>query len=317
VGARGGLFRSEDIFNGYQDDFFLFQPRIAIEHRPISTLSVLLSAERIEQALHQLTNSEVGFPNDLWVPASERVQPQSGNQYNLTIDFKPTELLSLKASAYHKSIANILQYREGSSLPTLTSTASFAWQEDVISGTGNSRGIELEAEMESKNYRMDVAYAFTNSTRKFNDLNDGNRYPFRFDQRHGFAANAYIKITPKIWAYANWQFNSGLPQTLFLDDTGYYDPIAASSIDPVETIGSVNQFMLPDFHRLDVGFLATFKKKKLTHELNLGVQNVYNRRNVWYAVQLSNDLLFEGEDPINEKTGLPLLPVLRYRVEID
>ncbi len=314
-GARAALFQSKDLLNKFNDNFFLFQPRIAIEYRPTNIISLLFSAEKIEQPLHQLTNSEVGFPNDLWVPASERVQPQIADQFNLTATYQPSEKLKIKASAYNKSIDNLIQYREGTTLPTLTSNASFAWQEDVISGVGNSRGIELEAETQSKKFRGDIAYAYTKSTRRFNNLNDGEVYPFRFDQRNAIAINAYVKITPKIWAYANWQFNSGIPQTLFLDTLGFYNPITVDGEDLDSIVSRTNAHLIPNFHRLDVGILATFKKKNFTHELNIGVQNVYRRRNVWYEVQLPDYFLEEDENPIESRTGLPLLPVVRYRVE--
>ena len=140
-------------------------------------------------------------------------------------------------------------------------------------------------------------------------------FPFRFDQPHSLAVNGYFQLTPKIWAYANWQFASGIPQTLFLDDTGFYDPISASSIDPIEQLSSVNGFRLPNFHRLDAGFLGTFKKGNLTHELNIGVQNAYNRRNVWYEIQLDESLLEPGDDPTIQRSGLPILPVVRYQIE--
>ena len=317
VGTRIGLFHSHslDSLVSLENDFFLFQPKIALQYKPVSNFSITASAEKIEQPVHIITLSDVGFPTDLWVPSSGRAKPQVADQFNLSFHYNKSDRVDIKVSGYVKNTANLIRDIDELSIPTLNQPLSDVWQEYVVAGTGNSKGLELEMEYQSKRFRGDLAYAYTKTTRNFVDIDSISSFPFRYDQPHSLALNGYLKLTPKIWAYANWQFTSGIPQTLFLDETGNYNPTSANSEDPIEPLSTVNGHRLPNFHRLDAGFLATFKKGNLIHELNVGVQNAYNRRNVWYEVQLEQSLLEPGEDPTKQRTGLPILPVVRYQIE--
>ena len=314
AGARFAFFQSKDLFNLFENEFFLFQPKFAVEYRPTTNFTALFSAERIQQPVHLLTSSEIGFPIDVWAPASEKVKPQKADQLNLTFQYSKSDRLKITTSAYYKLLKNILRYQDGSTLPSLDveEQISYAWQDDVVSGTGKSQGIEAEIEYQTDNFRADAAYTYSVSDRQFSSLNNGEYFPFRFDLRHAVAANFYQKINDKIWGYLNWQFSSGLPQTLYLDEIGIYNPIDPFTFRPTDQISDINGFRLKPYHRLDAGFLATFKKNKFTHELNLGVQNAYNRKNAWYTVRTYDE--FGEEQVLEDKFTLPLLPVLRYKI---
>ena len=58
------------------------------------------------QFLHLLTNSGIGLPTDLWLPATERVQPQFSNQW--AVGYARTFLKKYEFSieGYYKTMEN-------------------------------------------------------------------------------------------------------------------------------------------------------------------------------------------------------------------
>lgn len=313
LGGRASYFRSENKQDETSDDFLLVQPRGAVEYAPNSNFSLTASAEKAQQSVHQLSTAGVGFPTDLWVPASERAKPQTADQFNLTARYQKTDRLKLTSSVYYKEMANLIRYRDGGALPTIEERISYKWQEDIIAGVGNSRGMEAEVEFQSEGLRFDLGYAYSISRRRFSSVDDGEEFPFRFDQTHSLSANVYQKIHPNIWLYLNWQYATGLPQTLFVDSTGYFNPLDAFSVSPSTAITTTNGHQLPNYHRLDLGFQASFRRKQFTHELNLGIQNAYRRRNIYYEYFYEDEFFPEDSESV-KSASLPIVPILRYRV---
>ena len=76
-----------------------------------------------------------------------------------------------------------------------------------------------------------------------------------------------------------------------------------------------NNARISDFHRLDIGATYNFKTKKRHRDAawNLGIYNVYNRKNPNY---LEIDGLIRGTQlSIKQQSLLPILPYFSYQVK--
>ena len=89
----------------------------------------------------------------------------------------------------------------------------------------------------------------------------------------------------------------------------------------VKDFGEKNQYRMPYYHRLDVGFNLKFasKNSNLRHQLHIGAYNVYNHRNPLYYNLRSkfikeNNELREVKELI-EVQMLPILPSVSYSFE--
>ena len=59
------------------------QPRLATRFLLTDELSLKASYVKMTQYIHLLTNSGIGLPTDLWVPATEKIKPQQAHQVAL------------------------------------------------------------------------------------------------------------------------------------------------------------------------------------------------------------------------------------------
>ena len=62
-------------------DNFSFQPRVSARYLLNEDWSIKASYAKMQQNIHLLSNSSVGFPSDLWVPAIDSVPSQTSQQW--------------------------------------------------------------------------------------------------------------------------------------------------------------------------------------------------------------------------------------------
>jgi hypothetical protein len=171
------------------------------------------------------------------------------------------------------------------------------------SQTGRVYGLEILARKElTANVFGWVAYTLSRSERQ--DPVSGDYVLFDFDQTHILTLIGVYKF-PKGWQVgARFRLVSGNPNTPFVGGvydarTGAYTPIS----------GSPGSERLPLFHQLDLRIDKKWTLKRLSVNLYLDVQNVYNAQNVEFW-NYSYD--FQQRDRI---AGLPIIPSLGIKLE--
>jgi outer membrane receptor for ferrienterochelin and colicin len=178
---------------------------------------------------------------------------------NLGYNFKDKKGLYLSADAYYKVMRNITNFAEKGNI----FYNGDSWEEDIISGKGRSYGLELLTRKQVQKWQLQLSYALTYSDRQFPGINDGKRYPFRYDRRHNL--NATISYSPikNLDLNAVWYFSSGDAKML-PDSTGTeYQP-----------------GRLKAYHRLNLNAGFTFQtSKQLSHKISAGLYNAYQARN--------------------------------------
>ncbi|MEM9820348.1 MAG: TonB-dependent receptor [Bacteroidota bacterium] len=313
AGLRYTYFISSDRTNISDGRYPVMQSRLAYQYRLSPSVGLSLALGRTWQPLHLLNSAaDVGFPNDLWVPSTARVRPQRSDQINLNLTMARKDGWSLNTSVYYKAMKHLLRYAVGGTLPSLYEYASEAWEDQVISGSGRSYGFETELGYRKANFRGNMAYTLARTDREFPELNEGFAFPFQFDQRHSLALNLVQKLGENYWLYANWQLSNGIQQTLYRTNAPY-TPLETFSTPPEDQLSELNAYALPVYHRLDLGLTCTFQQNNWEHEFVLGVQNVYNRRNIYYTYFFEDEFFPEDSELVHRRS-LPILPTLRYQL---
>ena len=264
-----------------------------------------------------LTGSNIGLPNDLWVPSFGEIEPQRASQINLNLNYTPDSKFTFDCSFFGKYLDNLIRYPDESNLPSIADRFDEGWEEAVVVGNGISLGIEVDLVYKSEKVNMFLAYTLSKYDRQFDEINDGEAFPFIFDQNQNLSFDFNYKINPRLNLYLNWKYSRGIRQTLF--ETEFtYSPF--ENINPGEfgEIGDINADQLPDYHRLDVGGIITFGRRT-KHQIVIGIQNLYNRKNIYYRYRMipfmdenGNKL---GSASIQNIEALPLIPTLRYSFE--
>ena len=245
------------------------EPRLALRLRLGANTSAKASYSRMRQYVHRVSSSSVALPTDLWYPVTDRVKPQNAHQVaaGLTRVF-PSVGVSLSVEGYVKTIDRLIEYREGASL-----LLNNAFEEELLSGSGRSRGLEVLLRRRAGRWTGWMGYALSKTDRRFDGLNGGRRFPAKYDRRHTFSLVSMVELTPRVTFSAVWTYMSG---AWFTAQNGQFLMPNASltTVDLVPVYTDRNAVSLAPSHRLDVSFII---KDLLGGEWHIGAYNFYNR----------------------------------------
>ena len=231
------------------------QPRISLNQRVTSYLSIKASYTKMSQYIHLLVNSGVGLPTDLWVPSTKLVKPQLADQVALGV-VAAGKGFEISIESYYKKMSNLIEYKDGAGFLDIDSE----WEKKLEFGTGDSYGAELFVQKKSGLTTGWLAYTLAKSTRHFDNLNFGNSFPYRYDRRHNVSLVFNRAINSKIDIGAVWVYNSGNAITL---PTSTYPKAdwssgGASYEDYVKHYPGRNSSRAKAYHRLDLNI--SFRK---------------------------------------------------------
>ena len=314
--ANVGLHTSGFLVN---DKFYTsLQPRVSTRFLLLADWAVKASYALMRQYIHLLSNSTVGLPTDLWLPATERVRPQWSRQFGVGLARQLKDQYEFSLEGYYKTMTNLIEYREGASF-LLGFDESEDWQDKVEIGQGWSYGAELFVQKKRGRTTGWIGYTLSWTKRRFDWLNQGHTFPYRYDRRHDLALVLTHRLTPSTNFSLTWVYGTGNAATLPVARYyGYRETsvggheIWLPHILPYETqiYGDRNSYRMSAFHRLDLGF--NFGDK---HGFGLGVYNAYNRKNP-YFIYFDDDYDPNTTDirrRAKQVSLFPLLPWVNYR----
>ena len=263
----------------------------------------------MQQYLHQLTSNGIGIPNDIWVTSTEQVPPSRAIQIDAGyyLSFGKDNQWELSVETYQKKFTQLIDYQQGSDVVT---EFNANWQDIIVKNVqGLAYGAEFMIQKKYGKLNGWLSYTHAVSQRQSPEINKGEWYYARYDRRHNIAVVANYQLTSK-WAFtSSFVYQSGYPVTL---PEGAY--IGADGNTKLYYSGR-NNARISDFHRLDIGASYSFKTKKRQRDAawNLGIYNVYNRKNPNY---LEIDGLIRGTQlSIKQQSLLPILPYFSYQVK--
>jgi hypothetical protein len=268
-------------------------------------MSIKASYAQMNQFIHLLTNSGVGLPTDLWVPATALVPPQQSRQWALGWAYNINDSYDASIEGYYKKMNNIIEYAEGASFVSTTSD----WQTRVEVGEGKSYGAEFFLQKKKGRTTGMIGYTLSWSNRQFENINYGNQFPYKYDRRHDAKIAIVHNVSKKIQLSADWVYGTGvattLPVAIYTDNDG----------NEVEIYNGRNDFRLPSYHRMDIGIKFIKQKKRYERSWNINIYNVYNRLNTFFVYRGSKyDFTTGIETPVFYKVTLfPIIPSISYQ----
>jgi hypothetical protein len=266
---------------------FGFEPRLSGSVFIDRTTSLKASYARMNQFIHLLSNTNIGLPTDLWVPATKDAPAQHSWQAALGIAKDLTAYsTTLSLEGYYKSSENVITYKPGASFLMLddpTVATDITWEDNITSGIGWSYGAEMLAHKKAGRFSGWVGYTLSWTKHQFDDVNDGKPYFARYDRRHDVSVVGVYELSRRITLSATWVYGTGNAITLPLATYPAYEhqPLANSWwwYSTVQDYGEKNSFRMRPYHRLDLGAQFHRKYEKYETTLEISVYNAYNRAN--------------------------------------
>lgn len=307
-----------------------FQPRISLRYQLNDNLVLKASYTKMSQYIHRLSSYTINMPSDLWVPATKDIKPMQAHQYSIGAYYSGINGWEFSAEAYYKDMRNVLEYKDGASFIG----SSENWEEKVEMGKGRAMGIELMAQKTIGRSTGWISYTLAKSDRKFSKegINNGKRFPYRYDRRHHITAVFNHKFSDRIDISASWEFYTGGTTTLAEEKATIirpegYDPLhyisnltqmipPPYSVTEVDYIKNRNNYRMPASHCLNVGVNFRKKTKRGERIWNVGVYNVYNAMNPTFLYKRSGENTYYGPEgkvtSINPKSKLKKVTILPF-----
>jgi hypothetical protein len=284
------------------DPHFTLEPRLNIIITPFKKAIITAGYARTSQNIHLLANSSIGFPTDQWVPITNTVKPIIGNQVNLSFSYN-LNLFMLDVEGFYKTMQNVISYEENADL-------RLNWESIVEQGNGFAKGLEFLLRKERGKLTGWLAYTWSKSDLHFDNINNGEWFPYKYDRRHDVKITGNYKFSNKVDFSATWVFNTGHAVTLPL---GLYE----ASFSTISTkrghlleipyYEKKNDFRMPPYHRLDLALNFHKEKQRFDRTLSLGLYNAYKNHNAFYYD------FFDGK--LRSNGVIPLVPSIDYKIK--
>jgi hypothetical protein len=297
VGLHGAAFAVDGEW------FTSLQPRISARYLVAPEWSIKGSYAQMAQFIHLLSNAGLGLPTDLWVPATERIRPESSWQVALGLARDLGDAWSFSAEGYYKVMEGVVEYKDGA---TFLDNGVDDWQDKVVQGTGTSYGGELFAQKKQGKTTGWIGYTLSWTWREFDALNGGQRFPYRYDRRHDLSVAVVHRFNERIEISGAWVYGTGnaisLPVASYAGLYGF----------PVYAYEGRNGYRMAPYHRLDFGARFSKKKRRYTRHFAVGVYNAYSRNNPFFIYAGQDDF---GNDAYKQVSLFPILPSFSWQFD--
>jgi hypothetical protein len=301
-------------YNTGKNNQYFIEPRVVLAYQLNDSWKLKGSYAYTSQFTHQLSNTGVGFPTDLWIPSTQRIPIASAKQISGAIEKTLNHGFSLSFESYYKKMQNVVSYKETTNFINVSDNQETNyWETKITSGQGWAYGCELLFKKNTGRFRGWLGYTLGWSIRQFDDLNEGKPFYSRQDRRHDLEIVTTYSLKPSIRLSANWIYTSGNPITAPLASFVSFKNDKVGLID----YGNMNAFRTDAVHRLDLGIQFIKKRKKFERTWDISVYNAYNRQNpYYYSVETiqntqTNTLKYE----LRSRALLPIIPSVSYNIK--
>ncbi|MBS9768528.1 MAG: TonB-dependent receptor [Flavobacteriaceae bacterium] len=264
--------------------YFFPEPRISGSFTFGRNFATKLSYAQMNQFVHLLSSTGISLPLDLWVPTTDKVQPQKSQQvaFGVVKDFNEHNF-SLSVEGYYKKMDNIIGYKPGASfllIDDANELSEYSWEESVMRGQGWSYGVEFLLQRKIGRLSGWLGYTLSWTQHQFDEDNGGEKYDARYDRRHDISLVGVYKITDNITLSGTWVYGTGNAINLPTDTYQPEIPMQEShSWQQAKHYGKKNSSRMRAYHRLDLGIQFHKKRKKYERTWEIGVYNAYMRKN--------------------------------------
>jgi hypothetical protein len=307
-----------------QQNYLNPEPRASLRYLIKEGLSLKASYSLMNQYMHLLSNTGIGLPTDLWVPATKKAPYMRSQQVALGIakDFKKGYSLSLEG--YYKKMSNILNYKEGASFLSIENQGGqpVNWEDNVTSGQGWSYGGEVLLRKNEGKFTGWIGYTLSWTQLQFDDLNFGKKFYARYDRRHDISVVGVYHLSKRMTLSITWVYGTGnaitLPLNSFQANTYSNplnngvpgNPLNQALLGNVQDYGQQrNAFRMSPYHRLDLGIQRHKQFKHYERIFEFSIYNVYNRQNPFFYY-VGNDT--QGNQQLMQISLFPIIPSVSW-----
>ncbi len=297
IGVRGIGYFCKDT------SFFRFEPRLSLRWLAAKNLSFKGNFTKMNQFNHVLVNNVEGFEREIWFSATKELLPQQAQQVSVGVFYGNENLhLDFSVEAFYKKMQNLQEYKspvmDENSLDNISNIVA-------KNGIGKARGFELYAKKDFTRLNLNLNYTLSWSDRQFDELNNGEWYPFLYDRRHDLSLISLFNINKKYSIGANFIFTTGAAVTLPVGFSKHDDLVYQYYI-----YESMNNKRLPPYHRLDLSVTRkTTTSRGNTSKWTLNIFNAYARQNPVYIYYDTNT------GKVYQKSLFSIVPTINYSLE--
>lgn len=282
------------------------EPRVSLRWQTGESSSIKASYTRNYQFIHVASASAVTMPSDLWIPSTASIRPQFGDQVTLGYyrNFGDNAF-SASLEGYYKRLENQVEllYGLGASLQDVS------FENSLASGNGRATGIEFYLQKLQGKLTGSLGYSLSYSDRQFAMINQGRRFPAKYDRRHEINLVAGYRLNN------HWDFSAGF---LYATGNAMTIPVQLYLLggNVMTEYGETNGFRMPPYHRMDLSVNYYFRpKRKFESSLNFSVFNVYNRANpflIYFDIQ--GDIVGDHSLSVSAQqiSVFPILPSITW-----
>jgi hypothetical protein len=282
------------------------EPRVSMRYSLNKVSSLKAAYTRNLQYIHLASLSAVSLPTDVWVPSTDRVQPQIGNQYSIGYfrNFKEDKY-EASVELYYKTMDNQVEYREGAAPEDDVKDNA---DNNFVFGFGRAYGSEFFFKKRQGDFNGWIGYTLSWTQRKFEDLNNGEWFYAKFDRRHDVSL-ALVWEPNKKWTFGMvFIYATGNAITLPYAWYVMQDQV-------VFEYAPRNSLRMPAYHRLDLSATLKGKEtKKFKSSWNFSIYNVYSRLNPYFLYVDQEGNPVDGTLTIKAKqvSLFPILPSVTW-----
>lgn len=268
-------------FSGFNSDgktYTALEPRFSAKYNLSESSSVKASYASMMQYVHLVSNSGASLPTDIWYPSTPGVRPQRSQQVALGYSklFGKGKFL-VTNEVYYKWMRNQIDFRDGANL-----FVNDSLENEFLFGKGYSYGNEIYLEKIQGKTTGWLGYTLSWTYRQFDGINEGRRFPTRYDRRHDISLVVLHQLSKRLSLTGAFVYGTGNAISL---------PVARIPLQDVEgkdpTIVPIyedrNTFRMAAYHRLDLGAVLKLNSKRGETDLTFSLYNAYNRRNPYFV----------------------------------
>lgn len=284
-----------------------FEPRISARFRINKNISIKAGITVNRQYMHLVSRSTTTLPFDVWVPSTERTKPQTVIQYAVGYfqNFK-SDMFETSIEAYYKDLRNQVEYGE-----SYVTQIDQDEENGFTYGKGQAYGVEFFVKKAKGKFTGWIGYTLSYTWRKFPELNNGIKFPAKFDRRHDISVVLQYDITKRLNISTVFVYGTGNTTTM---------PIGRYFVDGqiVNEYGARNGYRLPAYHRWDISLTYVIKDKKWYSDINFSIYNVYSRQNPFFIFNDIQGSTSNGDLTIKSKqvSLFPILPSITWNFKI-
>lgn len=313
VGLRNAFYSIRN-----QKTYFAAEPRFSMTFISNENTSYQASFAKMTQAIHLLSNGNVGLPTDIWVPSTKLIRPETSDIFSVGMKKTIPSGIKLSMEAYYKRLNHVISFTEGDGILDVDQN----WEQKITVGNGRACGVETEVRYSNSKLESWIGYTLAWNDRKFDDINKGRWFPYQYDRRHKLDLGIIMKLNKDWSASATWTYQSGVPATYSgLDYSGFPNNLNNETTDfftgkpinsdRIQYYPSINGIRLPAYHRLDIGFTKEWERYGKKKALSLSVYNVYSRQNPFMVYAKTKA---DGTIGLKQFSLFPVIPSISYRI---